>query len=377
MSSNLAKTLARLAAPLTIAAVLGCHHAGRRPLGGVPCDDPYATAAPGPMVAEAACFPACETGAACDVCGDDHPPYADEWICDGGDVRPDLRVNAHGAELGLNLEDAAAIYDSADLPGERLVAPSNRECIYAPRFAAVRKVYTPIAEHGNLQAVGMQMDDPALLEEAVDPIYVAALDDPIGDFTVPTPPAIDHGAQLAGAASTATALLIAEERLGPVVRLGFVRTGVYTGDERLLIEEFMQAAETWTHDAAVQVVVSGEAASEVVGDRRVQQLHLFEHEGETAIRVCKLATPKTAQRGDVVEFTIRFDNVSDQIARNVEIVDNLTTRLQYVEATQQSSLPAEFSTQPNDGDSLVLRWSLAEPLAPGEGGSVTFRCKVL
>ena len=120
-----------------------------------------------------------------------------------------------------------------------------------------------------------------------------------------------------------------------------------------------------------------ESASEVVGDRAVQQLHLFEHEGETAIRICKLASPKAAARGDTVEFTLRFDNVSDQIARNVDIIDNLTTRLQYIEATQESSLKAEFFTEPNNGGSLTLRWRLAEPLEPGDGGYVTFRCKVL
>ena len=58
------------------------------------------------------------------------------------------------------------------------------------------------------------------------------------------------------------------------------------------------------------------------------------------------------------------------------LVDNLTTRLEYVEGTSESSLAADFSTSPNDGDSLLLRWEFVESLPAGEGGMVRFRCRV-
>ena len=37
---------------------------------------------------------------------------------------------------------------------------------------------------------------------------------------------------------------------------------------------------------------------------------------------------------------------------------------------------ADFLFVPNEGGSLRLRWEITEPLKPGEGGVVRFRCKV-
>ena len=60
---------------------------------------------------------------------------------------------------------------------------------------------------------------------------------------------------------------------------------------------------------------------------------------------------------------------------NVTIVDSLTTRLEYVEDSQKSSLDSRTSRpQANEGDSLMLRWEIDEPLKPGEGGVMQFRC---
>lgn len=58
------------------------------------------------------------------------------------------------------------------------------------------------------------------------------------------------------------------------------------------------------------------------------------------------------------------------------IIDNLTTRLEYVPDTAQCSLRANFLTEENYGESLVLRWEILEPMKPGEGGVIRFRCRV-
>jgi uncharacterized repeat protein (TIGR01451 family) len=80
--------------------------------------------------------------------------------------------------------------------------------------------------------------------------------------------------------------------------------------------------------------------------------------------------------GEEIEFTLRFDNVGNRVIGNVTIVDNLTTRLEYVPDSQKSSLEANFSTQPNEGDSVVLRWEIIDPLPAGEGGVLQFRARV-
>jgi hypothetical protein len=58
------------------------------------------------------------------------------------------------------------------------------------------------------------------------------------------------------------------------------------------------------------------------------------------------------------------------------LVDNLTTRLEYVPGSAQASVKAAFAVEPNEGESLVLRWEIDDPLDPGEGGIVRFRCRV-
>jgi uncharacterized repeat protein (TIGR01451 family) len=94
------------------------------------------------------------------------------------------------------------------------------------------------------------------------------------------------------------------------------------------------------------------------------------------LRVVKIASKKSAQPGDEVEFTIRFDNVGDQTVGNVTISDSLTTRLEYVSDTAQCDREANFGTQQNDGESLVLRWEIRSPLKVGEGGILRFKCRV-
>ena len=58
------------------------------------------------------------------------------------------------------------------------------------------------------------------------------------------------------------------------------------------------------------------------------------------------------------------------------IVDNLSTRLEYVPDTAKSSVDADFLTQSNDTGSLILRWEIKDPVKPGDGGILRFRVKV-
>jgi hypothetical protein len=60
----------------------------------------------------------------------------------------------------------------------------------------------------------------------------------------------------------------------------------------------------------------------------------------------------------------------------VTIVDNLTTRLEYVPESAKSSVDADFITQANDAGSLILRWEIRDPVKPGEGGILRFKVKV-
>ena len=98
--------------------------------------------------------------------------------------------------------------------------------------------------------------------------------------------------------------------------------------------------------------------------------------GEPKLRVIKVASTGAAAPGEEVAFTLRFDNVGDQPIDQVTVIDNLTTRLEYVKDSAECDLDAEFKTDENNGDSLTVSWTIKEPIKPGEGGIIRFRCRV-
>ena len=94
------------------------------------------------------------------------------------------------------------------------------------------------------------------------------------------------------------------------------------------------------------------------------------------LRLVKVASTPFAQPGDEVDFTLRFDNIGNQPLSNVAILDSLNTRLEYVAQSAQCSVDAQFSTEPNEGGSEVVHCELCNPLNPGQGGILRFRCRV-
>ena len=67
------------------------------------------------------------------------------------------------------------------------------------------------------------------------------------------------------------------------------------------------------------------------GRRQAGRRHLPDRRPDNPrLRLIKLASCGHAQPGEEIEFTLRFDNIGDQTIGNVTIVDNLTTRLEYV-----------------------------------------------
>jgi uncharacterized repeat protein (TIGR01451 family) len=90
----------------------------------------------------------------------------------------------------------------------------------------------------------------------------------------------------------------------------------------------------------------------------------------------KLASSGEGLPGEEIEFTLRFDNIGDQVIGNVTIADNLTTRLEYMPGSAKSSVNADFITEQNDVGSLVLRWEIKDPVKPGAGGVLRFKVKV-
>jgi uncharacterized repeat protein (TIGR01451 family) len=250
-------------------------------------------------------------------------------------------------------------------------------CIYAPRFGVVRRVVN-LMSHERLEFVGAFLDEmvPVKAQEENDPrelIQRHAVAVNLG----PQRASLLRERQQPGEFVRLEGLVDVKSTLAPYADLCVVRTGVFENKEKPWLATAIDSAITWTGDQAAQVVLDNRQAVALV---RPQQPGVVYELGEPhlpKLRLIKLASTGNAQPGQIVEFTLRFDNVGDVEIGNVTILDNLTTRLEYVEGTAKSSVAADFSTQPNEHGSKVLRWEIQEPLQPGDGGILQFQCKVL
>jgi uncharacterized repeat protein (TIGR01451 family) len=153
--------------------------------------------------------------------------------------------------------------------------------------------------------------------------------------------------------------------------------GAFDEAEMAFLARGANAAVAWSHTQAVQVVLDRKAAmADVKYDKSLMIFTIDEPPGRPKLRLVKVASTSFANPGDTVDFTIRFDNVGNQPIGNVAILDSLNTRLEYVPDSAQCSVDATFTTQPNEGDSVVLHCELSHPLDAGKGGILRFRCRV-
>jgi len=304
------------------------------------------------------------------------PWPSDEYLYDGGDSGVPITVDRDWQVHGLMPQDTIAVYDT--LAGERVVQPSNQVHIYAPRFRAVRQV----------QGLVLNQQNEGLIAGSA-PVELGRYE----DFDEATTGVQNLQADRQVVTRRADALQsrlgegIVSTRIGPTdlheydfkpyEDLTIVRLGTYKGAEMALLAEGVEAAITWTGDDGVQVILDRQAAAADVSDQKPEIVFTVnEPPAHPKLRIVKVASTQFAQPGDEIDFTLRFDNVGNQRIGNVTIIDSLTPRLAYVDGSAKSSLPASFSTQYNEGDSLVLRWEIADPLNAGDGGVLRFRCRV-
>ncbi len=299
----------------------------------------------------------------------------DEYLCDGGDLNHDVYVKRDWTVVGLDHEDTVAHYDTID--GQTKVSASNCVCIYSPRFAAVRQVSSPIIYEGHER-----------MADVVKPAKVNVHEERRGPRTALQPEQIiaqvglDQVQRLRERTQgllvdQATRLELAAEAFLPHEELLFIQRGEFDATEKARLAQRVAAAETWTNHQAVQIIIDGQPAIETRGTAAPQIIYTYETGGKPCLRLCKIADKSEAKPGEIVTFTLRYDNVGEQKIGNVTIIDNLMPRLEYVTGSAQSSLKANFATQEQlPGESLVLRWEIEEPLEVNAGGVVRFQARV-
>jgi uncharacterized repeat protein (TIGR01451 family) len=299
----------------------------------------------------------------------------DEYLRDGGDEGLPTGVSRQKQVMGLGMEDAVAHYDTLD--GRTMVEPSNEVFIYAPRFGAVRQVVSLVAVEERLRAGGVdkpeQLSTPRTLQLVADAKQNLQ---PEGEISARPPVAI-RVEQKKDVLSTAIGPRAFQSSFQAYENLAIIRQGVMESAEMPLLASGSTAAITWSHTQAVQIILEKQGAmAEVKYDSSEAVYTVTSPPGRPKLRLFKVASTPFAQPGDMVDFTLRFDNTGNQPIGNVTILDSLNTRLEYVSQSAQCSREASFSTEPNEGGSEVVRCELSQPLEPGEGGILRFRCRV-
>lgn len=301
-------------------------------------------------------------------------PY-DEYLCDGGDKDTGVEVLRDWTVIGLDQEDTVAHFDT--LSGKLVVEASNRVCVYAPRFGAVRRVDGMKIHEGRNRLAGVEQPTGPLQHE--ERMFASTATQPLQAeryLGIDTANTFREDTRSLGV-DNALPLAVFRNRFKPYEDFQLIRRGVFDNSEKARLNQRIEAAQVWTGKQAVQVTIEGITPHMATGDTNLQQVYHYEMPpGKPRLRIVKVASTKQAKPGEEVEFTIRFDNVGNELIGNVTVIDNLTTRLEYVADSAECDLEASFFTQENEGDSLVLRWEIANPLDVGDGGVIRFKCRV-
>jgi uncharacterized repeat protein (TIGR01451 family) len=298
----------------------------------------------------------------------------DEYLWNGCDLNENAHVRANYVVHGLELQDTIVHYDTEQ--GTTEVCHSNCVPIYAPRFAATRKTTTPILYEGHERMAGVEKPDLPVVEREMLPPGVAIQ---------PIPPVGQVGLkQLQVFREQNRGVVIEQPVMLIQVREGYLPNEdlqkyaimIFENGEKPRFTELIQAALVWQHELPPQVIVDARPVVESKEAKLPLGFHVYERDAIPCIKICKVASRADAQPGDIIDFMLKVENVGDQTLERVTILDNLVTRLAYIETSAECSIPHTFSTCENQGDSLTLRWELHNPLPPGHHAFMRFQCRM-
>lgn len=298
---------------------------------------------------------------------------AQEYIFDGGDHDPKVRLREDLSQVGLDAEDTVIQYQTAD--GKINVESGCRVAIYAPRFASVRKRQsTQERELAMRPQAALRPDGPGVIRDQLPSINVSKPVKSSHSDNVRVVEAFRDRRRVLPA-ERVLPMITVSDAFKPYEDLSLIRNGDFRQTDLAKLAKSAAAARSWTNVDELNVIIDGQEAVEITGAKKAADVTLYEFKG-ARIRLCKVASDQMANPGDVISFTIRFDNVGEQPLKSLVVTDSLAPRLEYVEKSQQSSVAADFSITPNSVGSSVLRWEIEDGLKPGDGGLVRFSCKV-
>ena len=301
--------------------------------------------------------------------------YPDEYLFDGGDRGMKVHYD-NDLRRGVDTEDTFGEY--VDHTGQQRVRASNPVAIYAPRFAAVRTMTGPEQD--------VTIDRLAYTQDA----------NPGAGFTSKTTLATsnrrskasgmrvrERGSELDTVDAT-IAMRTNEKAAGNVFVLKPLRRSVATvgmqfehANEAWIAKRIQKAAD-WSVKLYPVVTATTAAAMQVEAKFKPQTHIGIEDKGKKgSLRIIKMVDRDSAVLGDVLTFTIEFENIGDKELYDVRITDNLTPRLMFIEDSGSSDRKGRIVVEDNDAGSEMLMFELEGKLEGGQKGVIEFKAKVL
>ena len=301
--------------------------------------------------------------------------YPDEYLFDGGDRDYPIHFDQYN-RLGVETEDTIVEFD--DDEGEHHVKPTNRVAIFAPRFAAVQSIHGPNARTTIRRLASAQ--ESSITVSLNNRQKHKMHRENVGSENVrmrSRASGVERRLAVSGHSSSLKVALQAK-LLNAFEETGFLRTGQMRNSDEARLAYGLQAAAKWSRDLNPKISASIEGAQQTDNHFKPEELIGIEidHKTKGDLRIVKLADKRTAKPGDVITFTLRYDNLGERELLNIKIIDNLTPRLEYIDDSAESDRPGDIHFEDNGEGSLILRFELDAPLPGKTGGIITFQCRV-
>ena len=298
-----------------------------------------------------------------------------EYIGGGGDSKDPVYSTPDWAVKHLDREDTVAHFDTVD--GAILVEPSNQVQIYSPRFGSVRQILGPRESDQRTTLFNIQTDQKIVQHIKSEGIDIRSQEEK-ASFTRAQDRAVGVNARtLPQSASDEKAAMVANQQTKLGSMMAAITHSEIGADDKAALMDGAAAAQSWGEVQGVAVSLDNINVGTNVYVDGPSVIYSVKDDTKTSkLRLIKIASKNAAKPGELIEFTIRFENIGDQVIGNVTILDNLSSRLTYLENSAKSSHVGEFLVETNEQGSLVLRWEITDPLEPGEFGIVQFIGKV-
>lgn len=323
-------------------------------------------------------------GGACNVpCGAasclparaDRPWIAkDEFLCDGGDGGMPAHFDGSAGVRGVEPRDAVVKFTADDRPR---VLPTNRVCLYAPRFAAVRatlganqnKVVENLVQADRIESqvsVASRQTPRKLTQNTAAELArhrarasMARGRQYVGEKTeIRVLHGYDVPTHVAGHVEVRALEIAKQRQLANAIRVRLKADGIKTAETAVvagIAEGLGQNVLYWKPQEMAGVEVPP---------------------NKPGLMVLKQVDKAEAEPGDVVTYTIRYRNMGNVPIRAVSVTDSLLPRLEYVPQSALGPAGTVFSSGENAAGSVELRWDLPEAIAPGQDGYVQFQARV-